>query len=143
MVQEQGQPEEPRSSPGRSLSYWISETLRSARENARIRPDDLARILNVNPKTIERLERDESFDRHIDRYLAGYAYAIGLEDARQLWEMALQRWYKHGAAPEFKPPEGPAEAFARAIRETAQRQLRVPDAHNGTPRATRKRRASP
>jgi transcriptional regulator with XRE-family HTH domain len=107
----------------RRLSYWISETLKSARVSAGISEDDLARVRGVSGNTIRRLEKEESFDRGtIDRYLAGYAYVLGIDDPRKLWEQALTWWYVEGAAPEFSPPDGPAQAFARAIQVQARRQ---------------------
>jgi transcriptional regulator with XRE-family HTH domain len=107
---------------GRRLSYWLSETLKALRQDAGIEEDDVARILKVDRNTVRRIEREESFDRNkIDSYLAGYAFILGMDDPRDLWDLALDRWWAEGAPPEFKAPDGLAEAFARAIRDQARR----------------------
>lgn len=123
--------------PGRRMAYWIAVTLRQEREKAGISRSHIAASLGLSPKTIDRLEAGESMGRDIDHAIAGYGYILGMNDNRELWQKALDNWSAHGSAPVFKPG-GPAEAFARAIRETA---LRMKQAHgdytemrNATPR---------
>lgn len=128
---------------GRRLSYWISLTLKSAREAAGVEEGDLARILGVSENTIKRIEKEQSFDRgSIDTYLAGYAYVLGIDDPRLFWEQAIDRWHREGAAPEFKPPDGPAAAFARAIQDQARRQSQSRGDTSKKPTSTQRRRAT-
>ena len=110
--------------PGARMSYWIAATLVRAREEAGIHERQMAEIMGVDPSTIRRWETGDSFGRRteLDRAIAGYAYVLGLEDARELWDAALTAWYEHGSPPEFMPIEGPAAAFAEAIRTEALRQ---------------------
>lgn len=116
------------------MSYWIAYTLADAREGADIPRKRMAEVLGVDYRTVMRWESGDSFGRkqELDRAVAGYAYIVGLDDARVLWDAALDHWHKDGAPPRFIPVEGPAAAFAEAIRlESLRRQDRSTRPHGG------------
>ena len=114
-------PETPDVPAGTKMSYWIAHVLQQARERAGVSEGDIGTSLGVNWRTIRRLEAGTTMGRDIDHYVAGYAHLLGLEDGRALWREALRYWDKDGAPPRFMPVEGPAAAFAEAIRLEALR----------------------
>ena len=77
---------EPATPVGTRMSYWIGMTLKEARERVGISRQDIARPLGVNDVTIKRLESGRSMGRDIDHAVAAYAFVLGLEDGRQLWQ---------------------------------------------------------
>lgn len=121
------------STPGRRLSYWIGQALRNAREDARVPKSYIAALLNESETTITRLEKDdglyaEFWGRDIDRAVWAYAYAIGIDDPRELWQHALNDWYEKGALPAFSEDEIPGSRFVRPIRDEARRNRPAPSA---------------
>ena len=109
---------------GARMSYWIATALRLRRTQADISESDVATALGVNWRTIRRLESGRSMGRDIDKFVAGYAYLLGLEDPRVIWDDALKMWrHKGSAAPMPTMEHGPPAAFAEAIRAETQRQL--------------------
>ena len=130
----------------RRLSYWIVHVLKRERQAYGFEPEDVARILHVHPRTIQRLEDGEThtLGPEIDRVIAAYGYLLGLDDSRELWYMALDAWKRYGAeaAPEFSLPDGLPGEFARAIRDAAQRQRAKDAAHSSARNATPKNRAA-
>lgn len=134
---------EPDTPVGSRMSYWIGQTLKEEREKAGLEKADVARPLGVNDITIKRLESGRGMGRDIDHYVAAYAYVLGLEDGRELWGRALDRYKRHGSAPMFTVPVGsPAEAFAQAIRDVVLRRRAEADAQSAKQRASRNRRAA-
>lgn len=138
---------------GTRMSYWIAKTLHRARTQAGIQERTMAELLDVDYRTIKRWEAGDSFGRktELDRAVAGYAYVLGHEDGRELWREALEWWLEEGSPPEFVPGDGPAAAFAAALREAAireaslrqregQRPQRRTDVRRRAPSSTRKRR---
>lgn len=120
---------------GARMSYWIASVLQDVRSEASISEEQIAISLGVNWRTIRRLEQGASMGRDIDAFVAGYAYLIGIDDARELWERALQAWYKSGSPPSYVATDSPASAFAQAIRAEARRA-------QARPGQTEKRRTS-
>ena len=118
------------------MSYWIASELKDARENAGISEALMATSLEVNWRTIRRLEKGETMGRDIDRFVTQYAYLTGVQDAREFWESAMKRWRKHGSPPPFEVNVGPAAAFAEAIRAEALRRKTDDQARPGRRRAT-------
>jgi DNA-binding XRE family transcriptional regulator len=102
------------------MSYWIADALIQAREDVGLEPKQMATILGVHEHTINRLESGQSMGRDIDSATAAYADVTGIGDARELWWAALYFWYQRGSAPAFTA-EGPAAAFAEAIRAASLR----------------------
>ena len=107
---------------GVRMTYWIGDVLQEEREAAGVTTAQVATALDVDERTIKRLELGQTMGRDIDRTVAAYAYLIGIEDGRDLWREALERWSRDGSPPQFKPSSDPAAAFAEAIRVTALRQ---------------------
>lgn len=128
---------------GTRMSYWLATTLKEAREREGLSRADIARPLGVNDVTIKRLESGRSMGRDIDRYVAAYAFVLGLEDGRVLWEKATRDYRRHGSPPLFSVKEGsPAYAFAQALREVALRNRPHDGAPSASQRATPKKRAA-
>lgn len=123
---------------GSTMSYWIALVLMEERERAGLSERQIATSFDVNPRTIQRLEKGASMGRDIDRFVAGYAHLLGYEDARDLWAAAVKRWRSEGSAPAFSPVDGPPSAFADAIRQEALRRRKPPNA----PGKSAKRRAN-
>lgn len=121
------------------LAYWIATVLNDAREKAHVKEEEAATTLGVVVRTIRRLENRDgeapTLGRDINRYVAAYAWLLGMDDGRDLWERALKRWRSHGTAPVFTPSDAPAEAFAAAIRR------RVLDASRDDPGTSSERPA--
>lgn len=125
--------------PGRQFIYWLAITLAAEREKAGIPVERVAGVLEVSRVTLERFEEGSGYGREPDRYVAGYAYMLGEDDPRKLWQLALDRWVREGAAPDFLD-ELPGKDFIRSVRETRQRQQPVHGARSETQHATGRRR---
>lgn len=114
--------------PERRFSYWIAETLRAERERAELPIEHIAVALGVSVRTVTRLEDPEGLDptgrkpygRDIDRAVATYAWLLGYDDPRDLWQLALDRW-RAQPAPDFTD-EMPGSRFVAPIREAARAQ---------------------
>lgn len=159
--------------PGRRYSYWLGQLLSREREGTgdehgigirKGEPIDrglLAGMIGYSEKTLERREEGErqknnpdvrkfTFGDDIDKIVAGYAYILGIDDPRVLWERALKLWHAEGAVPDYKPelrnasqirPLTPQEAgFERAIADEARRRKRSPAAPKGKPSASQQRK---
>jgi hypothetical protein len=74
-------------------------------------------VSGVDRSTVWRFEEKGTWPRKPDEMVAAYAKAIGLDDARELWDVALKMWYRHGKAPAL-PEDG-----ARAITKDLEREL--------------------
>lgn len=111
------------------FSWWLAETLREEREKAGQPVELVAYVLGVNIRTIERFEDSDyrgsdggkPYGHDIDRVVATYAYLLGMDDCRELWQLALDRWRNQGPPPDFMT-DLPAARFVLPIREVAQRQ---------------------
>lgn len=113
------------------FSWWLADTLRDERERAGQPVELVAYVLGVNVRTIERFEDsayrgadgEKPYGADIDRMVATYAYLLGLDDARDLWQLALDRWRSEGPPPDFMA-DHPAAKFVAPLREAAQGQRR-------------------
>lgn len=123
---------------GRRFSYWIAQTLRAEREAAGIPLRSISSVLDVHERTLERLEDlsepEKGYGQDIDRYVAAYAYLLGLKDPRELWQRALERWRAEGSTPDFSA-DLPGARFLRPIREQTQRSAPAPSASERKPAA--------
>lgn len=81
------------------FSYWLSVTCQKARENVEKSPAAISAISGLDPSTIYKFEDKGTWPRQPDDLVAAYAKAAGIEDARELWDMALRMWHRHGQAP--------------------------------------------
>lgn len=122
--------------PGTRLSYWIARVLQDAREEANCTTRDVGTSLDVDERTIKRLERGGTMGRDIDRFVAGYAFVLGYDDGRELWQQALHRWQREGAPPQAVIKDGAPDAFARSIRREALRRQQGGAAKSERRRAT-------
>jgi transcriptional regulator with XRE-family HTH domain len=102
------------------MAFWIGHTLKREREKAGLSTQEVAVAMGVHSITVDRLERGESMGRDISKYIATYAHLLGMEDGRDLWQMALDSWQAEGSPPVFTA-DGPAAAFAQVIRDAALR----------------------
>lgn len=127
------------------MSYWLAHTLKSARERAGHKPSAVASAANLNPATIYRLEKGHGWSRDTDRLVAAYAQVIGWDDARELWDIALKMWMRHGQPPQLEEPPALQTTAAEIERELdaalRERQQSSPATGAGG-RARRKTRAA-
>jgi hypothetical protein len=95
----------PRDSPevsapaGQRFLYWLAEAAKQLREHAGVRPETVASIMDVGIHRIDRFEKAENWPRDAERLLAAYAQAVGIPDARDIYQRALDLWYEHGTSP--------------------------------------------
>lgn len=130
---------------GSRMGYWIATVLRDRREAAGISEQDAATTVlqpradgkKPNSRTIKRLETGATMPSDLDQRVAGYAYLLGLDDPRELWREAMDRWDAEGTHPVFIPVQGPAAAFAEAIRMQSLRRRAERPAPGEERRATR------
>lgn len=122
-------------SAGTRMSYWIACVLERERKRAGLSEHAMAQMMGVDSRTIKRWEAGDTFGRRteLDRAVAGYAFVLGMDDGRALWQWALDWWRAEGAPPEFIPVEGPAASFAEAIRQEALRRRSQKPGNPGTP----------
>lgn len=137
--------------PGRRFSYWLADTLRAERTKADQPIELIAYVLGVNPRTIERFEdpahRDDTgekpWGRDIDRVVAVYAYVLGVEDPRDLWQLALDRWRDEGERPDFLSDLPPStRGFIRPLWDEARRQRQALAEQQEKRRAMQSRRGA-
>lgn len=131
----------PNGPTGSRMSYWMAWALKDARVRAGIGSAKMATSLDVNERTIKRLEEGKSLAGHkldMESAVAGYAYVLGIEDGRELWRRAIDEWMKHGSPPVHVSDPGPASAFAEEVRLAVLRQ----SPSEGTSATARKRRAT-
>lgn len=96
----------------RTLAYWLGQTARTIREEAGVSPEFIAEILGVSGNTVRRFEKAANHLARTDELLAIYAKFAGLDDARDVYALAVARWQKNGEAPKA-PPHLPA--FAQIV----------------------------
>jgi hypothetical protein len=84
---------------GQRYLYWLAEAAKQLREHAGVRPETVASIMDVGIHRIDRFEKAENWPRDAERLLAAYAQCVGLDDARDIYQRALDLWYEHGTAP--------------------------------------------
>ena len=128
---------------GQRLQWWIAQAARDTRREHGIHPGAVAALVDVNQRTIDRFELAESWPDDLDRYIAAYARAAGIDDAREIYELALQRWREQGAPltlDEHQPQSGPARYTAAGGAAQARQRARRADREKPTP--SRKKRAS-
>lgn len=135
--------------PGRTMSYWLAHALREKRQQAKVSVRAIAQILGADQSTIWRIEKGQTIPREVDRYVAAYAKALGLEDGRALWRLALEAWMEGGNPPILTEDLGQEEMqqLEREIRETELRdQARhagpMPARAAGKASASQRRRAA-
>jgi hypothetical protein len=125
------------------MNYWIGDTLRAAREEGGVPLPMIAGVLDVHPRTVERIEDAgdaRGYGADMDRVVAAYALVLGIEDSRDLWERAIQRWREEvPEAPDFTAGL-PGARFVLPIREAARQQAQARLESEGKATAKRTKR---
>lgn len=111
----------------RTLAYWLGQTARTIREEVGVSPEFVADILGISGNTVRRFEKATNHLSRTDELLAVYAKFAGLDDARDVYALAVAKWQKNGEAPKA-PPRLAAFAQIAELR-MAERALResLPD----------------
>lgn len=135
------------------MRFWLANTLKELREGAGISLEAVAarsKKAGTGHSQLSRFESHESWPREFDMVVAAYAAELGLDDSRDLWQLALERWRDYGTKATFggagedaaeRPP--PSERFADLIaQQVARDRARSPREPNEMPSATANRRAA-
>lgn len=124
---------------GRTMRYWLGQTLREARQARGIKLIDIARLADYSDASaLTRFENDETWPNRLDLVIAAYAYMCGIEDGRELWESALKRWRRSGSAPTLGELT-PAQRAVLLALEAARRQSPYDGGSRSEPTATPKK----
>lgn len=75
------------------LSEAAAKTRNGYSQNA------VAAIAGVDPRTIRRFEDGAHWPQDLNHILSAYASLADMEDPREIWQMALDEWYRYGANP--------------------------------------------
>lgn len=121
--------------PGQTLHYWLAHLMREAREDAGVKPSEIAGLLSVDQSTVMRFEDGITWPKQIDQYLAAYAKLLEVADARDFYAEALRRWHKGGEPPELAELTA-AHRMAAAQRRAARRTKQSRRGRRGTPPST-------
>ena len=121
----------------RTMLYWLSRTLRTAREAAGFEIKDVLPFVPVKEVgAIRRFEDAKHWPRQVDIWVAAYAYLLGLDDGRKLWERAVRSYLKDGGAPVL----GELSPQLRAVLLAVEANERFGPADDGSPAAPSTRR---
>lgn len=82
---------------GERILFWLARACKEAR--GATPPEQIAVTAQLRARTVDRFEKAEHWPRDLEVLTAAYAQAGGLDDARELWDRALDLWYEHGTAP--------------------------------------------
>lgn len=133
-----------------TLLFWLAQLARHLRNEAGLNLVHIAAAAGgVDQSTISRFERGESWPYNFELVVAAYAEETGVEDPREIWELALGMWREHGEQPTTaglagvrptspgRPLDAARKAFERAIVETAPAPRAEPQRRSRTSRARR------
>ena len=84
--------------PTDGMRYWLPDTLKDLRKQAGIRPETVGHHAQLSAGQISRFESGQNWPRDLDRLVRAYAKALGADDPRDLWKLALARSYEHGGS---------------------------------------------
>lgn len=116
------------------MIYWLALVASQLREERDVSRQDVASRFRVDPSTIYRFESGRGWPRDTDVMVAAYAKALGIDDARDIWKIALDMYLTHGTPPTLDslttrdpgPPEQVVAAIRRADQATRRRSSRSP-----------------
>lgn len=132
--------------PGQRLLYWLAEAATKVRTDAGASPEHIAALLGVGAETIKRFERAKHWPSDPDRLVAAYAVIGGLQDAREIYQQALDLWYEHGTKPlvgraDDTGPLTAGQRFEQQIAGARRARPRDTPAREGTTSAAQRRKA--
>jgi len=104
-------------SPEMRFSHWLAFTCKLARENAGTAVAAVSAASGKDQSTIHRFEKEATWSRDPDGMLAAYAKTCGIEDARELWQVALNLWRNHGEVPQLSDEDRLVQAPEELERE--------------------------
>jgi transcriptional regulator with XRE-family HTH domain len=130
---------------GDTMIHWLARAAAKLREESGRKQVHIAAAMSIDQSTIYRFEQGESWPRQADLVIAAYADDLGIEDAREVWELALQMWREEGEAPSLASllnsgPRGPASDPAAQRRELARLREEDDAASKSRPRSGRRKR---
>jgi transcriptional regulator with XRE-family HTH domain len=109
----------------RTMHHWLALTMAAARENADVRRSEVAARMRVSEGTVARFETGESWPQKgsVDQLLAAYGELLGVPDARDFWQLALDNWRQDGplAVPRVVVSQSPADRAVDAARRASRR----------------------
>lgn len=101
--------------------YWLVEAARRLRTLQDRKAPDVG-FWAGDASSVYRFEQRKGWPRDPDRMVNAYAKECGLDDARELWRLALELWAEHGEKPDLetlrpgeqRTPLGPADLLEAA-----------------------------
>jgi hypothetical protein len=139
------QPKNPPLPTGQQFAYWLAKAATQVREGAHATPEHVGAAARLRSETVTRFEKAENWPRDLDRLMAAYADVAGIDDARKIFDLALDKWYANGDAPvlhadgDGSGPKG-AQQFAKEL-GARRRRPRAPGDLSQKPSAVPKRQA--
>lgn len=111
----------PPAPPRRTLRYWLGLLMCEKRDAAGFKRRHVSTLLDVDPVTIERFEKNLKRTEDVDQVLAAYAQLLGDDEPRDYYLQALALWHCEGddAAPRLEGDD--ATRFEAEARLEAQR----------------------
>ena len=102
-----------KSAAGDRFPFWLAEACSGARTLARATVTEVARIAGVSRGKIYRFEGESPWPENPEELVAAYASAVGMDDSRQLWRVAIGLWERYGSDP--KTAEEPIKLAAEDL----------------------------
>ncbi len=85
--------------PTQRYEYWLGATARRCREDAGLSLEDMASHMRVSKEKIDRFEKGRTRPHDEGEVVAAYASICGIPEPRDIYEVALRDWYRHGEPP--------------------------------------------
>lgn len=91
------------------FAYWLGVVIRETREAAGRSVTYVAGMVNASEITAKRFERAETWPTNHELLVSAYAETAGIDDPRDLYAAALNRWMRSGEKPTLLDVDGLAE----------------------------------
>lgn len=134
--------------PGRRFQVFFVAVCRDARMRANASYERIADLAGVTSESVRRFEKGQTWPTtNLETYAAAYGEVDGLDDARDLFQRALDWWRMHGRRPqtshelEQAGPESDTRRLIEEIRQAGEHERARAEAAT-RPTSTRKRRAA-